>query len=79
MLKTGLYFLFASSLGVLYRNPDYAFGMNPALKWACFAGLTCALICFIGTYLRTQAPELLKVFTHRHMIKSPAWKASSIV
>ncbi len=79
MLKTGIYLLLTSSTGVYYRNAEYAFALTPGFKWLCLAGLGCAFLCFTVTYLRFEAPELLKSFTLRHMIKSPAWKTSSTI
>jgi hypothetical protein len=75
MLKTGLYFFFVSSLGVLYRTADLAYSSLPTLKWFCLFGLWTALICFMTTYLSSELLHLRKTFTRQpHMIKSSAWK-----
>ena len=78
MLRTGIYLLSSSSMGVLYRNADMAYSMHPALKWTCLAGLTISFLCFVITYLKNQYPGFLKTLTrYPHMIKSSAWKVSS--
>ena len=62
MLKTGIYLLSSSSLGVLYRTSDFAYSMSPAIKWLSLAGLTISLVCFVLTYIGFQSPDTLKVF-----------------
>ena len=79
MLRTGLWLLSSSSLGVLYRHVDLAYSTHSALKWVCLTGLATSLACFVLTYLRFQHPMRLNAFPRRpDMIKSPAWKPSSI-
>ena len=79
MLKTGIYLLTSSSIGVLYRNGDYVYSMHPYIKYACFMGLIFAFACFVVTYLQYEVPHLRKLFTRRiEMLKSPAWKLSSM-
>ncbi len=73
MLKTGLHLLFYSSLDFFYVNADFAYSMNPALKWSCLAGLTCSVVCFIATYIRAVAPA----HSLNHMVRFAAWKTSS--
>lgn len=79
ILKTGIYLLVTSSIGVCYRNADFAYSQIPCLKWACAAGLCLSLACFAVLYLRSDAPNLCKAVSRLpHMIKSPAWKYPSI-
>jgi hypothetical protein len=79
MLKTGISLLSASTIGVGYRIADLAYSMNPLLKWFCLFGLTIALSCFVATYISAEAPRLRKYLLRQpHMIKSSAWKLSSL-
>jgi hypothetical protein len=78
MLKIGLLLLSSSSLGVLYRNTDYVYSMHPFLKWFCFFGLVSSLICFISVYVQAEWPSIRKNLSRPDMIKSPAWKLSSL-
>src|SRR5690242_17814581 len=79
MLRTGIYLFCASSAGVAYRCGEYLYSMHPLVKYASLLGLLAAFTCFAVTYLHYELPRLRKLFTRRlDMIKSPAWKLSSM-
>ncbi len=65
MLKTGIYLLSSSSLGVLYRSYDFTYSTNPAIKWLSLAGLIISFVCFVLTYIRAQSPGTLKALVRR--------------
>ena len=77
MLRTGIYLLSSSSMGVMYRCSDMPYAMMPELKWMCLAGLSVSLVCFVVTYMRIFHPVSAKDFhPGEHMIESPEWKTS---
>lgn len=77
MLRIGLYLLSTSSFGVLYRAADLTYSTNTGLDWSCLAGLILSIICFVGTYLRHEAPHRRNIFLRgSDMIKSSTWKLS---
>jgi hypothetical protein len=65
LLRTGIYLLTSSSIGVFYHQGHMEGSIHPALHWACMIGLAISLVCFIATYLKVMRP---------HMLKSEAWK-----
>ena len=74
MLRTGIFLLSSSSLGVLYRHAELAYSMLPLVKWLSLMGLMASLICFITIYLRAEMPNFRRTFVRRSdMIKSPVW------
>jgi hypothetical protein len=67
LLRTGIYLLTSSSVGVFYHQSNMEGSTHLVLHWACMIGLTISLTCFVVAYFKVMRP---------HMIKSEAWKPS---
>jgi hypothetical protein len=78
MLKIGLYLLSTCTVGSIYRTAHLEESLGLGLKWACLIGLCASLACFIGVYVRAEVPLRRKPFHLPDMIKSSAWKLSSM-
>jgi hypothetical protein len=50
MVRSGLFLLLVSSVGVTLRSMEFTYVMGPLAKLICSLALSLSIACFLGTY-----------------------------